>query len=251
MRALNLGKLCPCSLLAVEITSAHPSPSSRNHSMSYKGSAVVAPRQLAPSVGKTRAGITISPAPNSANCKSSTPTESMRFGSINFVPHLPVFSPAFHALHEGVNLAFGDFGFHVTREGVLRFPDSPRPQATESATSSTASTTPIAATPLPPQIGSVGDTEPNIVATSCPGCDSRHLMAAEKSVVSDVDDRADSLDLMVAKKSVDSDVDDRVDSESCNSSGSPIHRVNIAQVYMADSNENGTSAEHRTHVTVT
>src|SRR5664279_2048551 len=97
--------------------------------MSYKGSAMVEPQQLAPSVGKKRVGIAISPAPNSANCNSSTPTESMRFGSIKFVPHMPTFSPAFHALHEGVNLAFGDFRFHVTREGVLRLSDSPRPQA--------------------------------------------------------------------------------------------------------------------------
>src|SRR5664279_549510 len=137
-RALNLGKLCPCSLLAVEITSAQPSPSSRNPSMSYKGSAVVEPRQLAPSVGKKRAGIAISPAPNSANYNSSTPTESMRFGSIRFVPHLPALNLAFHALHEGVNLAFGDFRLHVTREGILRLSDSPRPQATKSATSATA-----------------------------------------------------------------------------------------------------------------
>src|SRR5664279_1600947 len=120
--------MCPCSLLAVETTSAHLSPSSRNPSMSYKGSAVVAPRQLAPSVGKTRAGIAISPAPDAANCNSSTPTESMFFGSISFVPHLPDFSPAFDALHEGVNLTFGDFRFHVIREGVLRFPDPPHPQ---------------------------------------------------------------------------------------------------------------------------
>src|SRR5664279_5373926 len=175
---LDLGK--SCSLLAAEITSAHPSPSSRNPSMSYKGSTVVAPRQLAPSVGMTRAGIAISPAPNSANCKSSTPTESMCFGSINFAPHLPAFSPAFHALHEGVNLEFGDFRFHVTREGVLRFPDSPRPQATESAASSTASTTPTAATPSPPQIVSIGDTEPNLVATSCLGYDLCHLTTADK-----------------------------------------------------------------------
>src|SRR5664279_4246952 len=80
MRALNLGKLCPCSLLAVEITSAQPSPSSRNPSMSYKGSVVVEPRQLVPYVGKIRAGITISPAPNSANCNSSTSTTPITCG---------------------------------------------------------------------------------------------------------------------------------------------------------------------------
>src|SRR5664279_4813201 len=199
--------------------------------MSYKGSAVVAPRQLAPSVGKTRAGVVISPAPNLANYSSSTPVEPMFFGSLSFVPHLSAFSPAFDALHEGVNLTFGDFHFHATREGVLRFPDPPRHQATESTVSSIASSTPIVATPSPPQIASVGDTESNLAMTIFLDRDSCHPMAAEKSV--------------------DSDVDDRADSESCNSSRSPVHRMNIAQVYMADSNENITSAGRRTHVTIT
>src|SRR5664279_6359571 len=128
--------------------------------MSYKGSAVVEPRQLAPSVGKKCAGIAISPVPNSANYNSSTPAESMRSGSIKIAPHLPALSPAFHALHEGMNLAFGDFCLHVTQEGILRLSDSPRPQAMESATSSTASTTTIAATLSPLQFGSIGDTAP-------------------------------------------------------------------------------------------
>src|SRR5664279_896117 len=162
--------------------------------MSYKGSAVVEPRQLAPSVGKKCAGIAISPVPNSANYNSATPAESIRSGSIKIAPHLPALSPAFHALHEGVNLAFGDFRLHVTREGILRLSDSPRPHATESATSAKASTTPIAATSSPLRFGSVGDTELSSLAIPCLGCDSGHPTNAEKSVDSDVDDRVNSAD---------------------------------------------------------
>ena len=107
-------------------------------------------RQLAPSVGTARAGLAISPASSSSSHGSSTPvnstfhgstapTSSIRFGSVEFTPHSPVSSPAFSALDKGVDLAFGDFRFHATREGMLRFPNSPPAAKSASTTSSSSS----------------------------------------------------------------------------------------------------------------
>lgn len=65
---------------------------------------------------------------------------SICFGSVDFTPHSPAFSPAFDALHEGIDLAFGDFRLHANREGILRFPDSNPLEGSELASASTTET---------------------------------------------------------------------------------------------------------------
>ena len=118
--------------------------------MSYEGSTKAMFRQLAPSVGTARAGLTVSPASSSSSHGSltpidstlhgsTTPTSPIRFGSIEFTPHSPVSSPVFDALHKGINLAFGDFCFHANREGMLRFPNSPIAVKTRSASTTSSS----------------------------------------------------------------------------------------------------------------
>ena len=55
------------------------------------------------------------------------------------MPHSPVSSPVFNTLHEGIDLAFGDFCFHANREGMLRFPNSPTTAKTRSASTTSSS----------------------------------------------------------------------------------------------------------------
>ena len=98
-------------------------------------------RHLAPSVGRTRAGSTIPPVSPSSSHGSSTPvnstvdesttlTRSIRFGSVEFTPYSPCSRPIFSTLDKGLDLAFGDFRFHATREGMLRFPSPARSAST-------------------------------------------------------------------------------------------------------------------------
>ena len=92
----------------------------------------------------------VSPASSASSHGSSTPVDStlhgsttltspIRFGSVEFTPHSPVSSPVFSALDKGIDLAFGDFRFHATREGMLRFPNSPPAVKSTSTTSSSSS----------------------------------------------------------------------------------------------------------------
>ena len=101
-------------------------------------------RQLAPTVGRTRSGSTIPPVSPSSSHGSSTPvnstadesttlTRSIRLGSVEFTPYSPCSRPIFSTLDKGLDLAFGDFRFHATREGMLRFPSPARSTSTTSS----------------------------------------------------------------------------------------------------------------------
>ena len=85
--------------------------------------AVITPRQLAPTVGRPHAGFTISTAPASAIYDLSTSWGTISFGALSFAKHLPVLHPVFNALCKGVDLVLGSFRFHVTQSGTIRLPD--------------------------------------------------------------------------------------------------------------------------------
>ena len=55
------------------------------------------------------------------------------------MPHSPVSSPVFNTLHEGIDLAFGDYRFHANMEGMLHFPNSPTMAKTRSASTTSSS----------------------------------------------------------------------------------------------------------------
>ena len=65
---------------------------------------------------------------------------SICLGFAEFTPHSLASSPAFDALHEGIDLAFDDFRLHGNQEGILCYPDSPSSARSESATAIAAST---------------------------------------------------------------------------------------------------------------
>src|SRR3954469_16919341 len=101
------------------------------------------PRQLAPSVGTTQVGITISaaspPAPvktatTSALDDSATRADSDLFGSLGFMAHLPTFRPTFADLRTGINLTFGAYQIYINHWGTLRLTDSTRAAAATAAT---------------------------------------------------------------------------------------------------------------------
>ena len=93
------------------------------------------PRQLAPTVGKMQVGSMVSavPAPALADLVTSTPPlgdsatsatklddwatlmESTLFGSLGFIPHLPILQSAFADLHAGADLTFGGFRIYVNK----------------------------------------------------------------------------------------------------------------------------------------
>src|SRR5664279_2744545 len=106
--------------------------SPQNPSPSPMDIVVVTPRQLAPTVGRQHAGVTVSAAPIPAVYDSPASCESIRFGSLCFTAHLPALGPAFDALHEGADLTFGGLRFHANQAGIVRLPDSARPLVTES-----------------------------------------------------------------------------------------------------------------------
>src|SRR4051812_23744063 len=110
------------------------------------GFAEADPRQLAPTVGKTQVGITISAVPSSATNKSSTTpaldvsttrAESDLFESLGFVTHLPIPRSAFANLHTGIDLTFGGCQIYVNRWGTLRLTDRARAIAITTATTAT------------------------------------------------------------------------------------------------------------------
>ena len=97
------------------------------------GFAEADPRQLAPSVGTSQVGITITTAPSSASIKSTTPpalddsmarADSDLFGSLSFVAHLPTLRPAFADLRAGIDLTFGGYHIYINHWGTLRLADS-------------------------------------------------------------------------------------------------------------------------------
>ena len=62
-------------------------------------------------------------APASTIYDPSTSWGTIRFGALSFAKHLPALHSDFNILHEGVNLTFGGFRFHVTQLGTIRVPD--------------------------------------------------------------------------------------------------------------------------------
>ena len=120
------------------------------------GFAEADPRQLAPTVGKTQVGITISAVPSPAvdipattvtSDDSTTPSvlddsmaraESDLFGSLGFITHLPILRSVFADLRTGVDLTFGGYQIYVNRWGILRLTD--RAQAPTAATAAAAET---------------------------------------------------------------------------------------------------------------
>src|SRR3954471_3872368 len=80
------------------------------------------PRQLAPSMGTTQVGITISAASSSASINTATPStlidsttraDSDLFGSLGFMAHLPAFRPTFDDLRCGINLTFDAYQIYI------------------------------------------------------------------------------------------------------------------------------------------
>src|SRR5664279_5220890 len=130
---------------------------------------VVTPRQLAPTVGRLHARVTVSAAPILAVHDSPTSWESIYFGSLCFTAHLPALRPAFDALHEGVDMMFGGLRFHANRAGIISLPDSARPTVTESTSPPTTT-----AASLPPHVGSLGETESTFAPTFYVDCESHH-----------------------------------------------------------------------------
>ena len=120
------------------------------------GFAVVTPRQLAPSVGSAGVGKAALMVPISAGSNSSTPGSTIRFGSTDFVPHLPALRASFVSYIEGLTIAFGSMSFHVTHVGILRLQDPIRPHEAESSGPSNM------ATPESPTADPQADPESNI-----------------------------------------------------------------------------------------
>ena len=63
------------------------------------------------------------PAPTQAIVGSSSLVEQIFFGSLEFTPHSPAQRRDFGSLHDGLDLAFGSFRFHVNTIGTVRLPD--------------------------------------------------------------------------------------------------------------------------------
>ena len=100
------------------------------------GLGVIEPRQLAPTVGTKQVGSMVSTVPSSTLDNSATPAtkldesaarmESILFGSLGFVPHLPILQSIFADLDAGADLTFGGFRIYVNRWGTLRLADQVR-----------------------------------------------------------------------------------------------------------------------------
>src|SRR4051812_47170573 len=91
------------------------------------GFAEADPRQLAPSVGTSQVGITISADSSPAPAKTATPfaladsaTRAVfdLFGSLGFMAHLPTFRPTFVDLRTGINLTFGAYKIYINHWGL-------------------------------------------------------------------------------------------------------------------------------------
>src|SRR3954462_13115607 len=82
------------------------------------------PRKLAPSVGTTQVGNTISAVSSSpALTGSANATGSNLFESLGFTAHLPTLKPIISKLHSGVNLIFGAYQIYINHWGTLRLVD--------------------------------------------------------------------------------------------------------------------------------
>ena len=84
------------------------------------GIAEVLPRQLAPSVGISSTGPMESLILISTNGVSSTLSEQIFFGSLEFVPHTLAQCTVFSTLHEGIDLTFGSLRFHINIIGSVQ-----------------------------------------------------------------------------------------------------------------------------------
>ena len=83
---------------------------------------LVDPRQLAPTVGKTQVGFTISAVPSpavdnlatsSALDASMAQPESDLFGSLGFIAHLPILQSIFANLHTVADLTFDGYRIYI------------------------------------------------------------------------------------------------------------------------------------------
>src|ERR1041385_6483414 len=90
------------------------------------GFAGVDPHQLAPSMGTSQVGISISAASPSTLVEAATSSalidSTIRadcdlFGSLGFMAHLLTFRPAFADLHTGVNLIFEAYQIYINHWG--------------------------------------------------------------------------------------------------------------------------------------
>src|ERR1041384_7213454 len=99
------------------------------------GFAGVDPRQLAPSVGTTQVGNTISTVPSAspAIVDPTTQVESNLFESLGFMTHLSTLRPVFTDLRSGINLIFGAYQIYINHWGALRLTDGARAPATTPA----------------------------------------------------------------------------------------------------------------------
>ena len=129
--------------------------SSANHKSTTVGIAEDRPRQLAPSVGISRAGFMDSPVPISATGDSSTLAEQIFFGSLEFTPHSPAQRRVFSSLHEGTDLTFGSHRFHINTIRSLQLPEPIFADPTDQASLPDASASSISAS----SIGSTGESE--------------------------------------------------------------------------------------------
>jgi len=177
---------------------------------------VVTPCQLAPNVGTLCAGVTASVAPTLAIFDSPASGEPICFGSLEFLLHSPASRPAFDSLHEGMDLAFGAFRFHVNTLGALCLPDQIRSALTEPMSPST-----TLAPSSPSSVGSSDEPESTPATIFCVDCDAHHILSP-----------VDSVELH--------DVDS-ADHGSCNSSAYPTHFLCAAIINSADvaGNANG------------
>jgi hypothetical protein len=142
------------------------------------GITVVPPHQLVPSLGIQRAGVMASAALTFTIYDSSVPEESIRFGSLTFMPHSPARRSAFSSFHEGIDLALGDPRFHASTVGTLCLPDPIRLAPGESTSSSTAMVS-----PAPSSIGYSGKLVFTPTLIYCVDCDARHITSLSDLII--------------------------------------------------------------------
>jgi hypothetical protein len=136
---------------------------------SSEGIGEFTPRQLAPSVGTTGAGIPFAMVSTPAIYRSSTAEDLICFGSFYFMPHSMAQLPLFSDLRQDMDLTFGAFRFRASTRGIMRLPDMLRSRGKNSGT--------ISATSLDSSTSSVGSSnDPPVIldAIYCNDCDATH-----------------------------------------------------------------------------
>src|SRR4051812_39421922 len=82
------------------------------------------PRQLAPSLGTTHVGKTISAVSSSSTLiGSEIKARPNLFESLGFAAHLPALKPVFADLQSGVDLIFEEYRIYINHWGSLRLVD--------------------------------------------------------------------------------------------------------------------------------